>query len=281
MLQSSLPVGADNVHRFRHRKAGLGSLGKPRFAAMAKWQGGRVGREVKARTPAAGVFLRGTPNVDVENYPRILDSATRCRLRYERKYDRTCGPVSLFRTWPHPEPRVTGMGTTVGSMFDGVALARPFASGVPTDTSGTTETVGTALAGMSPTGLGFSMGLWVRIRVSPDGASKNADDGRQTVPEVREQEIPVPGKTNPAGGPVQERVGRNRNQVRMFGLRQCVEISGHRGSTVSIFPASIVTGVDVFSVHRPPVSEDTSRLNRPALYGMLSSRWCDWMAAAR
>jgi hypothetical protein len=39
--------------RIVHRVAGLGSLGRRRFVALAKWRGGRVAREAKALVPSA------------------------------------------------------------------------------------------------------------------------------------------------------------------------------------------------------------------------------------
>ena len=52
-LARGLPAGGLNpAFRFRH-KAGMGSLGRPRFVALAVWQGGRVCREAKATAPPA------------------------------------------------------------------------------------------------------------------------------------------------------------------------------------------------------------------------------------
>lgn len=50
-LKAALPKGA-TVLRFAARRAGLGSLGRPRHVAIAEWQGGRVVREAKARLPS-------------------------------------------------------------------------------------------------------------------------------------------------------------------------------------------------------------------------------------
>jgi hypothetical protein len=51
-LKRSLPKGAE-VFRFATRVAGGGSLGRPRFVAVACWQGGRLVREGKAWVPSA------------------------------------------------------------------------------------------------------------------------------------------------------------------------------------------------------------------------------------
>src|SRR5882762_9153874 len=51
-LQRALPE-RDLKVRIVHRVAGLGSLGRQRFVALAAWRGGRVAREAKALAPSA------------------------------------------------------------------------------------------------------------------------------------------------------------------------------------------------------------------------------------
>lgn len=51
-LGKKLPPGASS-HRFATRVAGVGSLGRPRFLAIADWRGGKVVREAKALVPSA------------------------------------------------------------------------------------------------------------------------------------------------------------------------------------------------------------------------------------
>jgi hypothetical protein len=51
-LRGSLPEGARDV-RFASRRRGGGSLGRPRYVAVAKWRGGRIVREAKALVPSA------------------------------------------------------------------------------------------------------------------------------------------------------------------------------------------------------------------------------------
>ena len=53
-LKAALPAGAGPA-RFAPREAGLGSLGRPRFVAIAEWRGGQVVREGKARVASAWV----------------------------------------------------------------------------------------------------------------------------------------------------------------------------------------------------------------------------------
>ena len=48
----SLPQGA-TLRRFATHAKGGGSLGRPRYFALAEWRGGRVLREAKALVPSA------------------------------------------------------------------------------------------------------------------------------------------------------------------------------------------------------------------------------------
>lgn len=59
-LLAALPAGCGPA-RFAPRVAGLGSLGRARFVAVAEWRGGRVVREAKAMLPSAWVEA-GYPN---------------------------------------------------------------------------------------------------------------------------------------------------------------------------------------------------------------------------
>ncbi len=58
LLNASLPKGATNIH-YRRRIAGGGSLGRPRYVAIADWRGGRVMREAKALVPSAWTYVHG------------------------------------------------------------------------------------------------------------------------------------------------------------------------------------------------------------------------------
>jgi hypothetical protein len=52
LLLTCLPSGSTGV-RIYQRRAGLGSLGRPRYVAVADWYGGLVAREAKAAAPSA------------------------------------------------------------------------------------------------------------------------------------------------------------------------------------------------------------------------------------
>jgi hypothetical protein len=58
LLKQSLPKGFTNI-LYRSRVAGGGSLGRPRYVAIADWHGGRVMREAKALVPSAWTWAYG------------------------------------------------------------------------------------------------------------------------------------------------------------------------------------------------------------------------------
>ncbi|MFZ4410807.1 MAG: DUF2252 family protein [Paracraurococcus sp.] len=65
-LAAAMPDGAGPAS-FAPREAGLGSLGRPRFVAIAEWRGGKVVREAKARVPSAWIQadFPGAAEIDV------------------------------------------------------------------------------------------------------------------------------------------------------------------------------------------------------------------------
>jgi uncharacterized protein (DUF2252 family) len=77
LLARLLPRRTASV-RLVHRVAGLGSLGRRRYAAIGVLTGGLVAREVKELLPAATVWARGGKSRRVF-YSDILKHAVRCR----------------------------------------------------------------------------------------------------------------------------------------------------------------------------------------------------------
>ena len=69
-LRRSLPQGA-TLRRFSTHAKGGGSLGRPRYFALAEWRGGRVLREAKALVPSAWEWAHD----DVTGFSRFLDLA--------------------------------------------------------------------------------------------------------------------------------------------------------------------------------------------------------------
>ena len=64
--------------RVSHRVAGLGSLGRERFVAVAEWNGGSVAREAKALAPSACVWAEDGKGSAAIHYQEIIDDAVRC-----------------------------------------------------------------------------------------------------------------------------------------------------------------------------------------------------------
>ena len=62
--------------RVAHRRAGLGSLGRPRFTAIADWRGGKIARETKPLLPSACAWAGGLANHEIY-YEPILSNAVR------------------------------------------------------------------------------------------------------------------------------------------------------------------------------------------------------------
>ena len=66
------------VYRVAHRVAGLGSLGRERYVALADWEGGRVAREAKALVPSACVWAKDDRGSKKIFYEEIITTAARC-----------------------------------------------------------------------------------------------------------------------------------------------------------------------------------------------------------
>jgi hypothetical protein len=65
------------VYRVAHRVAGLGSLGRERYVALADWDGGRVAREAKALLPSACVWAKEDQGLKKIFYEEIITTAAR------------------------------------------------------------------------------------------------------------------------------------------------------------------------------------------------------------
>ena len=75
-LEALLPAPGLS-YRVVHRVAGLGSLGRERYVALADWEGGRVAREAKALLPSACVWANQDKGSKKFFYEEILNSAVR------------------------------------------------------------------------------------------------------------------------------------------------------------------------------------------------------------
>jgi hypothetical protein len=64
--------------RVSHRVAGLGSLGRERYVALADWCGGSVAREAKALAPSACVWAETGKGTAPIRYQEIVNRSVRC-----------------------------------------------------------------------------------------------------------------------------------------------------------------------------------------------------------
>ena len=60
-----------------HRVAGLGSLGRPRYTALADWRGAPVAREAKALLPSAWSWANPESTSEPQPYRYLLERAMR------------------------------------------------------------------------------------------------------------------------------------------------------------------------------------------------------------
>lgn len=87
LLLTCLPSGSDGVRLYR-RQAGLGSLGRPRYVAVATWYGGLVAREAKAAAPSAVRMPKTGIANPLADYRRIEALGFRARDPHLRLADR-------------------------------------------------------------------------------------------------------------------------------------------------------------------------------------------------
>jgi uncharacterized protein (DUF2252 family) len=95
-LESMLPEKNLN-YRVAHRTAGLGSLGRERYVALAEWRGGKVAREAKALFESAAVWATGAKENGKILYQELLDRA----VRDPDPFVRLCGKWIVRRLAPH------------------------------------------------------------------------------------------------------------------------------------------------------------------------------------
>ena len=77
-LEKTLP-DARLEYKVVRRQAGLGSLGQPRFVAIADWQGGFIAREAKSMLPSACAWLSREVGHRQSYYAQAISSAVRSR----------------------------------------------------------------------------------------------------------------------------------------------------------------------------------------------------------
>lgn len=76
ILSESFP-SPDITSQVHHRVAGVGSLGRPRYTAIAEWRGGWIAREAKSLVESACNFWEKSSTPTPSLYSTILKSAVR------------------------------------------------------------------------------------------------------------------------------------------------------------------------------------------------------------
>ena len=103
-IESSLP-DPQLEYRIVTRTGGVGTLGRPRYVALADWRGARIGREVKMLTSSSFLWAAGRPPNGDLLYATTLRNAVRSPDPYvrlernwiARRYGPETGRMSLAR----------------------------------------------------------------------------------------------------------------------------------------------------------------------------------------
>ncbi|HEY3901566.1 MAG TPA: DUF2252 family protein [Chthoniobacter sp.] len=134
LLRSAMPE--KNVEfRVAHRQAGLGSLGRERYTAVADWRGGKIAREAKALLPSACAWA-GLGSSDTRiHYSEIVSRSSRAADPFlVRKGDwilRRLSPfcsrmeLSALPRSRDEEKLLWGMGRELGNVHLGTRGAAP------------------------------------------------------------------------------------------------------------------------------------------------------------
>src|SRR5262249_28832706 len=86
LLEAALPEPRLEL-RMVHRRSGLGSLGRPRFTALAEWRGGKVARDAKALLRSAWLWAAGAPGNTRFYYDECVRRAVRAHDPFLRTHD--------------------------------------------------------------------------------------------------------------------------------------------------------------------------------------------------
>jgi Uncharacterized protein conserved in bacteria (DUF2252) len=81
-LERTLPPRV--AYKLVRRKAGMGSLGQPRFVAIAEWEGGCIAREAKALVPSSSMWVAGRTGSGQGYYEEAINGAIRSRDPFQR-----------------------------------------------------------------------------------------------------------------------------------------------------------------------------------------------------
>jgi hypothetical protein len=83
-VMTSMFPAAKIPYVIKHRKAGLGSLGRERYVAVGEYHGGKIAREAKAMAPSATAWASDGRSSSKIFYQRALHGAVRCHDPFVR-----------------------------------------------------------------------------------------------------------------------------------------------------------------------------------------------------
>jgi len=116
-------------YRIAKRRAGVGSLGRQRYVAIAEYRGGLIAREAKSSLPSAAFWADGTTNGAFSYYEQALDHAIRCPDPYlkargkwiTRRLAPDCSRVELSELPQARDERLllNSMGREVANIHNG------------------------------------------------------------------------------------------------------------------------------------------------------------------
>ena len=134
LLRQALP-DAEIPFSVLHRLAGLGSLGRERFTAVADWRGGKVAREAKALVPPASSWAKSGRTTDAIHYTQIIQQAVRTADPFlavrghwiVRRLSPYCSRIALDQlTHGHDKEKLLrAMGQELGNIHRGSHRALP------------------------------------------------------------------------------------------------------------------------------------------------------------
>ena len=113
-LVQSLPLGTTDVSFRARTRRGGGGLGRPRYVAVGRWQGGTVVREAKAWVPSAWDWARGATTDLTSDYMKLATGPHRSRDPYLERPD---GPRFILRRLA-PDSRKINLDDGAGLALD-------------------------------------------------------------------------------------------------------------------------------------------------------------------
>ena len=134
VLKGGLPQPCSAI-RFLHRQAGLGSLGRPRVTAVARWLGGFVAREAKPAVPSTWLWAtdQDAPSQTI-HIGQLLSDAVRCpdpylSMTFGWVIKRLAPDGARLELADMPPERdeerlLRAMGTEAGNVHGGLATTR-------------------------------------------------------------------------------------------------------------------------------------------------------------